>query len=77
MSVATVGSRYQVVIPAAERRKLGLKPHDKVSVEVEGDAVVLRSVSRRACRGIAKDLYDGKDAVAYVRELRAEWEGRR
>jgi AbrB family looped-hinge helix DNA binding protein len=77
MTLATVGARYQVVIPAPERRRLGVKPRDKVSVESEGDAVVIRSANKRAWRGIASEVYDGRNAVAYVRELRSEWGSRR
>jgi len=74
MSTATIGSRYQVVIPAAERRKIGLKPKDKVSVDVLENTIVIRPIDARHYRGLGEALRDGRDGVDYVRELRAEWE---
>ena len=71
MTIATIGSRFQVVVPAAERRKLGLKPQQKVTVEVIQGAIVMRPVGASSPRGIGVALGDGGDAVAYVRELRA------
>ena len=73
MSTATVGARYQVVIPAPVRRQVDLKPHDKVSVEVEGGAIVVRPIDARRFRGIGDAVRTRKDPVNYVRELRAEW----
>jgi bifunctional DNA-binding transcriptional regulator/antitoxin component of YhaV-PrlF toxin-antitoxin module len=59
--------------PAGERRKIGLKPRDKVAVDVQGDAIVIRPVDARHHRGIGATLYDEtRDALDYVRELRAE-----
>ena len=76
MTIATVGARYQVVIPRRERERLRLRPHSKVSVEVSGDAVVLRPLPEGGWRGIGRDLADGTDATDYVRKLRSEWGGR-
>ena len=76
MTTATIGARYQVVIPARERRKLGLRPHDKVLVEATKDAIVIRPVGAAALRGIGSALGKRTDAVQYVRELRSEWETR-
>lgn len=73
MTTATIGARYQVVIPLRERRLLGLSPHTKVSVEVSGGAVVIRPLEPGSWRGIGRELADGSDATDYVRELRAEW----
>lgn len=77
MTTATVGTRYQVVIPATERRKIGLQPHDKVAVEATGNAIVIRPIGAAELRGIGKALHAGEDAVQYVRELRAEWDTRK
>ena len=73
MSTATVGTRYQVVIPAQVRRQVDLKPRDKVSVEVENGAIVVRPIDARRFRGIGKGTRATSDPVGYVRELRAEW----
>ncbi|MCE9613679.1 MAG: AbrB/MazE/SpoVT family DNA-binding domain-containing protein [Lentisphaerae bacterium] len=76
MTTATIGARYQVVIPAAERAKVGLRPHDKVAIEVVGDGIVIRLLDASRLRGLGRALRPSQDPVDYVRELREEW-GRR
>ena len=77
MSIATVGARYQVVIPRRERERLRLRPHSRVSVDVSDGAVVLRPLPEEGWRGIGRELADGTDATDYVLKLRREWECRR
>jgi AbrB family looped-hinge helix DNA binding protein len=74
MTTVTVGERYQVVIPKEIRERAGLKKHSQLQVSIENDGIVLRVPRVSALRGIGRDLADGMDATAYVRELRAEWE---
>ena len=76
MTIATVGKRYQVVIPLNERKKLNLKPNSKVEVSIEGDKLVIYPISPASFRGIGRGLSDGKDATDYVKKLRREWEDR-
>jgi AbrB family looped-hinge helix DNA binding protein len=73
MTTATIGTRFQVVIPKSERNKLNLKPHSEVSVEAKGDCIILRPLSGLKLRGIGKELADGSDASDYVQKLRSEW----
>ncbi len=73
MSTATVGQRFQVVIPSAEREQLDIQPGDKVAVQVVGDHLEVRIIDARQLRGIGKSLKQEADPVNYVRELRAEW----
>jgi len=73
MTTATVGERFQVVIPRQERLRLGLKAHDKVNIVMEGDHLALYPISSKRLRGLGRDVADGTDATDYVRELRAEW----
>ena len=54
MTTATVSSKSQVTLPAAACRKVGIKPHDRVLVEVREGAIVIRS---------APDLMDFKGAL--------------
>ena len=75
MSNATIGARYQVVIPKREREQIGLRPHTRVVVSVTDGAVVIRPLPEEGWRGIGRSLADGSDATDYVRKLRAEWEG--
>jgi AbrB family looped-hinge helix DNA binding protein len=76
MTTATIGTKYQIVIPRKEREALGLKPRMKVQVSVENGCAVVRPVGAESWRGIGRDIAGGKGAVTYVRELREEW-GRR
>lgn len=76
MSVATVGTRYQVVIPSPERRQLELKPNQKVHVSVEEGRIVIEPLGQYQARGLLREIRDGSDPVDYVRRLRKEWENR-
>ncbi|MBI3536439.1 MAG: AbrB/MazE/SpoVT family DNA-binding domain-containing protein [Chloroflexi bacterium] len=42
MGLLQLGKGFQLTLPAAIRRKLGLKEGDFVTAEVEGEAIVLR-----------------------------------
>lgn len=74
MMTATVGSRFQVVIPKDGRERLGIKPLSRVNVETRRDCLVFYPVTSRRLRGLGSDLADGTDATDYVRHLREEWE---
>jgi AbrB family looped-hinge helix DNA binding protein len=74
MTQATVGKRYQVVIPLKERKKLNIRPNIKVEVVVEGDRLVIYPLSPSHLRGIGREAADGGDPMDYVRKLRSEWE---
>jgi len=43
MTTATVSSKSQITLPAAACREVGIKPHDRVLVEVRDGAIVIRS----------------------------------
>lgn len=73
MTKATIGARYQVVIPKNERRRLRLKPGSKVDVHAEKDRIVIYPVANQSWRGIGKDIADIGDASDYVKRLREEW----
>ena len=73
MTTATIGTKYQIVIPRKEREALGLKPRMKVEVSVENGCAVVRPVGAETWRGIGREIAGGKNAVNYVRELREEW----
>ena len=76
MTIATVGKRYQVVIPLKERKKLHLRPNSKVEVTIEDDKLVIYPISPASFRGIGRNLADGNDASDYVKKLRREWDDR-
>lgn len=73
MTTATVGERYQVVIPREERGRVRLRPRSKVNVEARAGCIVIYPVTTRGIRGIGTDIVDGSDATDYVKKLRAEW----
>ena len=74
MSQATVGKRYQVVIPLKEREKLNIKPNTKVEVVADGDRLIIYPLSPSHLRGIGKKAANGEDPTDYVSRLRSEWE---
>jgi AbrB family looped-hinge helix DNA binding protein len=76
MTKATIGKRYQVVIPLKERKQLNIKPQSKVDVVVEGDRLVIYPVSATNLRGMGRKVADGTDATDYIAKLRWEWEQR-
>jgi AbrB family looped-hinge helix DNA binding protein len=43
MTTATVSSKSQITLPAAACRQVGIKPHDRVLVEVRDGAIVIVS----------------------------------
>ncbi len=43
MTTATVSSKSQITLPAAACRLVGIKPHDRVLVEVRDGTIVIRS----------------------------------
>lgn len=44
MTFTTVSSKGQITLPVEIRRKLGIKPHDRITVESIGDTAVIRRV---------------------------------
>ena len=54
MTRATVSSKSQITLPAAACREVGIKPHDRVLVEVREGAIIIRS---------APDLMDFKGVL--------------
>ena len=54
MTTASVGRRYQVVIPLKERQQLNIQPNSKVEIVLEGDRLVLYPISAGHFRGIGR-----------------------
>lgn len=42
MTIATLSSKSQITLPAAARKAVGLKPHDRVAIETRGEEIVVR-----------------------------------
>jgi AbrB family looped-hinge helix DNA binding protein len=75
MSMSKVGRRYQVVVPKEIREALNLKPVDYLEVKLIDGAVVM--VPQDSCTsrlfGKHQEVWQGEDAVAYVRRERESW----
>lgn len=70
MSIATVSSKGQITLPVRARRALGIQPHDRVEIEVRGEAILVRSVpdffALEGFLGPAKSMEDERNAVEEV-----------
>lgn len=79
MTSVKVSRKNQIAVPAAARRRLGIRPGDRLEVEVSDTGIVLRprvvSVVDEL-RDLAPELWRGIDADRYLRELRDEWSHR-
>ena len=42
MPMSTISTKGQITLPAALRRQLGIKPHDRVVVGLENGAIVIK-----------------------------------
>jgi AbrB family looped-hinge helix DNA binding protein len=42
MTTATLSSKSQITLPAAARKAVGLKPHDRVAIEARGAEIIVR-----------------------------------
>lgn len=79
MSQATVGSKYQIVIPKEIRRKIkSLKPGVRVVVRgLSGNAVSIEPVKQSWAAqtfGVAKKAWNRVNPVEYIEKLRNEWD---
>lgn len=75
MPTATVNTKSQLVLPAEIRRKLGIQPGDRLTVELEGDHVVIRKAPESDVDPLA--TYRSENWRSFYLELqqeRDEWE---
>lgn len=75
MPMTKVGGRYQVVVPKEIREALKLKPGDYLDVQVIDGMVVMVPQPSYTSRlfGKHRDVWQGEDAVDYVRRERESW----
>ncbi len=72
-----VGPKYQVVIPKELRKKLRIKPKDKVLIEeIEGMVIVIPKPKSFTgfLKGLGKEVWEGEDAIDYVKRERRSWD---
>lgn len=70
MPDATLSSKHQLVIPAAVRKQLGIKPGDQLDVQVYGDQAVIRKSPQsyvQALEKVTASLWKG-----YARTLKGD-----
>ncbi len=71
-----VSSKRQVSIPSEACNRLGIKPGDRLTVQIRDDELVMRRRPAKASerlRGLGRGMY-GPDPTAFVRALRDEVE---
>lgn len=75
MSKTKIGERYQVVVPKEIREALNLKPGDYLEVKIVDGSVVMIPQASYTSRlfGKHQEVWQGEDAVAYVRRERESW----
>ena len=79
MLSAKVSSKNQISLPSEARRRLGINPGDRLSVEVRDQELVLRRRPAKASerlRGLGAHIWSGVDPVDSIRQLRDEWDER-
>ena len=68
MPISTISSKGQITLPADIRRKLGLKPNDRVIVESTDVAIIIRSardfMDLKGFAGPAQPAAEEKRAMA-------------
>ncbi len=78
MPDATLSSKHQLVLPAAIRKQLGIKPGDQIDVQVEGDQAVLRKSPKsyvQALEKVAGTLW--KEYAHEIEYDRKQWDRER
>ena len=77
MSTSTVSAKYQIVIPKELRKKLQIKPGQRVFLETNraGDIVVSSDSQVEKSLGILKGAW-GKNSDDYAQNMREEWRDR-
>lgn len=75
VSKTKIGERYQVVVPKEIREAFNLKPGDYLEVKIVDGAVVMIPQTSYTSRFFGKhqEVWQGEDAVAYVRRERELW----
>lgn len=76
MQTVKVSRKYQVAVPAAARRRLGIERGDDLLVDVRGEHLLLmRAPKAFAAKlaGLHAEVWSEVDARSYVRAEREAW----
>lgn len=72
-----VSNRYQIAVPAAARKQLGIERGDHLLVEIRDGHLILvpePSDYARHLRGLHREIWDGVEPQEYVRQEREAWQ---
>ena len=73
MSTVKVSSKFQIALPAAVRRRLGIKQGDRLLIDVRGNHILLMREPddyAAALAGLHADVWSGVDPQEYIRRER-------
>ena len=76
MQSVEVSGKFQIAIPSAVRRQLGIKRGDRLLVDVRGNHILLMSEPAdyaAALIGLHREVWEGVDAQQYVDSERQAW----
>ena len=76
MQAVKVSDKFQIAIPAAVRRQLGIKRGDRLLVDVRGDHILLMREPddyAEKLAGLHTEVWSGVDPQEYVRREREAW----
>jgi AbrB family looped-hinge helix DNA binding protein len=71
-----VGSKFRLTLPAEARRRLGIRPGDRLICEVRRNYVLLMREPEsyaEQLEGLHAEIWAGVDPVEYVRRERGAW----
>ncbi len=71
-----VSNRYQIAIPSAARKQLGIEAGDRLLVDVQGDVIVLLPKPENYVTymaGLHKEVWHNVEPTVYLNEERAAW----
>ncbi len=71
-----VSARFQITVPPAIRKQLGIGSGDQLLIEVyEGHAILIPEPENyaRKLRGLHREVWQGVDPNAYLRGERETW----
>lgn len=79
MELATIGTKYQIVIPRKIRNKFKeIKPGSKVGINAKKKHITVEPIENwsDAHYGAFQKYWKGTDPIAEVEKIRDEWEER-
>lgn len=78
MNTTKVSSKYQIVIPKELRKKLNIKPGQRLAIELNKSNDVVIQTGTTPLEELGKKYGGrniwGKDPVATIRKMRDEWD---